>query len=169
MCGVDFNQVESCVHRAFCGIFKTLNQIHDFFNSQNMGNSFPFQIGNWRWSHGFPTFFQGNLLSVPGGTLSPGMTQLDSDFGFGVFMHEFYNFAESCCLFVIPDSGAFVGNPSFGNHAGRFHDNQSGSALGAASVMHEMKVVRNTVLAGIHAHRRHDPAVFQFKVAEFYF
>ena len=84
-------------------------------------------------------------------------------------MDEFHDFRKGGFLLVAPDSSTFIGDPSFRDNAGCFHDDQSSSALSATRVMHEMKIIWNTVFAGVHTHRRHYPSVAEFEIAERYF
>ena len=127
-----------------------------------MRNSFLFRIRNRRWRNGFPTFFQRNLFSVPGGSFSSGMSKLNSDFACRVFMNEFHYFGKRICLIIIPDSHAFICYSTFRHHARCFDNDEADSALGAASIMHKMEIVGHSIFAGIHTHWRHYPTVFQF-------
>src|SRR5690606_2076044 len=133
-----------------------------------MRDSFIRMIWNGTWRYGFPTFFDWDLDIIPCRPFSSCMCQLDPYFTFGVFMYELYNLLQFFCLFIIPDSHTSVGDSSARFYSGSFYHNQSCSALCPACIMHQMKIIGDTIFTRIHTHRRHYPSVFQFYISELY-
>ena len=66
-------------------------------------------------------------------------------------------------LGVIPQAQALIGDAAFGRDARGFHDDQANPADGAGCVVRQVEIVHQacTGLRRIHAHGRHDQAVFE--------
>ena len=62
---------------------------------------------------------------------------------------------------VAPDSQVLGANASFGRHGGGLRENQACSADRSAPEVHEVPVIRKTVVTRILTHRRNDDAISQ--------
>jgi hypothetical protein len=68
--------------------------------------------------------------------------------------------------FVVPDAQTMIGDPSARRDAGGFLDDQTDLSESGIGIMCEMKIVGESVLRLIHAHRRHHQTIRQGQVLQ---
>ena len=94
------------------------------------------------------------------------MPELQAELRLRLRMHEIDDALPRGLVRVLVDAGASRRNSRVLRDVGHFGEHQAGAADGARAVMHEVPVVRQSVLRRVLAHRRHDDAVLQRQAAQ---
>ena len=94
------------------------------------------------------------------------MTELQTDFGRRMAMHELDDAPPGIALCLIPQTGTAGGNARFGRHAGHLGVHQTGAARRPVSVMNQMPIIGYPILRAILRHRRDHHAIRQFHAAQ---
>ena len=158
VCAVQFNHIETGIHRAFHRLLELLDNLLDFrfAQFQRRGEVLAFKIqlavmnGRRRYALAVLRF-------------AAGVGDLNADFR-AVLMHAGDDFFKHIALFVVPQAQAVWRNAAVGRDIGHLDNNQTHAADGAGGVMHFVPVVRHTVLRRVLAHRRHHHSVAQREV-----
>ncbi len=101
-----------------------------------------------------------------GRALGAGMAELAADFCFRLGMDEIDDALPRSLVRRRIEAGAAGRDAAFRADAGHFDADETGAALGAFAVMHEMPVGRAAVDRLVLRHRRDDDAIFQFHAAQ---
>ena len=106
------------------------------------------------------------LPEPPRRAFPAGVGELERDARAGVPVDEVHDALPGVDVLGLVHPGAAGADPPLAAHVGHLGDDQRGAAGGAAAEVHEVPVVRGTVLRRVLAHRRHDDAVRQRELPE---